>query len=90
MPAREMTLVNFHLDDSLLQRFDEKARQLDMTRTQLLTALVEMVVRILEEADFAEKTRNYLSSLTKKGEPNLAKSSALTYAEAYKRAKKAR
>jgi len=85
-----MKLVNFHVDDSLLQRFDDKAMRLDLTRTELLTALIETAVKVFEDADFAERMRTLLLTLTKKAELGEAKSSALAYAEAYKRAKKAR
>lgn len=87
-------LVNFHVSDLLIQKFDERAEQFGMTRTELLTAMMELVVRTFETADFAAKTIDFLLALKRKTELGQlsdvreAKSSALAYVEAYKRAKK--
>jgi len=85
-----MPLANFNIDEQLLAKFDDTAKELDLTRTELLTALVEWVVRLTRDADFAERAIGHLLSLANKSDRQPAKESAQAYAEAYKRAKKAR
>ena len=87
-----MKLVNFHADDSLLERFDERARVLGLTRTELLNSMIELVVRIFEDASFAQKTKALLLNLAAESgvEKNEARSFALGNAEAYRVAKKER
>jgi hypothetical protein len=83
-------LINFNVrDPALIRKFDARAHSLKLTRTQLLLMLMEVAVRLTEQPELA---RALLILLEGAGHLSAeeAKSNALVYAEAYKRAKEER
>jgi len=83
-------LINFNVGDpALIRKFDARAHSLKLTRTQLLLMLMEVAVRLTEQPELA---RGLLILLEGAGQVSAeeAKSNALVYAEAYKRAKEER
>jgi len=80
-------IVNFMVNEDLLSDFDDSVRKLGLTRTELLVALMQFVVRTIKEGqDFLN---SYLEVLKNYPEGTLedAQFLASSYREAYKRVK---
>ncbi len=83
-------LINFNVSNpTLIRKFDARARELRLTRTQLLFVLMEVAVKLPEEPELARVLLTMLEGATKVTLQE-AKNNALIYAEAYKRAKEER
>ena len=80
-------LINFNVSNpALIRKFDERARDLKLTRTQLLLVLMELAVKLTEQPELAKA---FLALLQGSSQVTVeeAKNKALIYAELYKRAK---
>lgn len=81
-------IVNFMADETLLKEFDYCVKQLGLTRTELLVALMEFTVR--SSKDGANFLKSYLEILLKHPGGTLedARLLASSYKEAYERDKR--